>query len=156
MEARRLVAADHAADLLADEQKIQARIRIYELLSSFAIVLGIIVPILAGSTVLASVNNISCWPVVSGTLTLIASVGVALHKGLGCDRYHARCHQALAELRFLTTAYGRLLSDVHGDDHKNGFEAIEARLDRFYRDYVDILPLRATRLGVHQEGPTQR
>jgi hypothetical protein len=142
----RQVATGHAEDLLADEIKIQSRLRIYGFFSWVALVLGIIVPILAGSTVLAALNPASGWPLVSGILTLIASAGVALHKGLGCEAYHAKGHQALAELRSLVTAYGRLLAGAPINDNVDSFPVLEARLDKFYRDYEELLPRRPTRL----------
>ena len=142
----RALAADHAAALLADEQKVQRRLRLYGLLSSVAVILGIVAPILAGSTLLASSSHLAGWPTIGGILTLLASGGVALHKGLDCDRYHGKCRQALAELRSLATAYDRLFAGVRADDDLEVFTALETRLDTFYRTSADVLPLRPTRL----------
>jgi hypothetical protein len=146
-EGWRHLAADHAADLLNDETKVQGRLKLYAFLSRVAVILGIVAPILAGSTVLASYSKVDHWPVVGGVLTLLASAGVALHKGLDCERYHGKCHDALAELRSLATAYDCLLSDAQANDDKGGFAALEVRLDKFYKNYADVLPLRPTHLS---------
>jgi hypothetical protein len=142
----RQLAVERSADLLADERKLQWTLRLYTAFSQIAVVLGIVVPILAGSTVLASIQNVAGWPIITGLLTLVASVLVAIHKGLNCDAFHGRCREALAELRSIAMSYERLLSRPPAEDHHKALGPVEARLDRFYQSFCDVLPIRATRL----------
>jgi hypothetical protein len=50
----------------------------------------------------------------------------------------------------LAAGYDRLLSRAQVE-HRDDFDALEVRLDKFYFDYADVLPLRPTRLNLPDE-----
>jgi len=138
---------ERAEDLISDEKDLQRTLRRYQAFSNVAVVCGIVVPILAGSTVLTSIRGIvGWWPIASGAFMLVASVLIAVHKGLNCDAFHAKCRAALAQLRVLAMDYERVLNGPTHDGSAAVFDALELRLAAFYKDFMDVLPMRPTRL----------
>ncbi len=151
----RPLVVERVEGLLADERKAQRTLYCYAAFSNIAVICGLVVPILAGSTVLASYqkDHGGNWPLLSGILTLAASVLVAVHRGLNCEGYHVKCRGALAELRSLAMSYERLLNTVAPEIAEQTFETLEARLVDFYKQFVEVLPLRPTQLLVETPAP---
>jgi hypothetical protein len=109
-DGRRMIAGNHAADLLRDEQGVQKKLGQLRTLSRIAVILGIVAPILAGSTVAAAwLNDRTYWPLATGILTLVASAGVALHKGLDCMRNAAALWRNSAPWPRAMTAFSHAL-----------------------------------------------
>lgn len=145
----RLLAAERLHDILRDERATQRTLRWYERFSRVAVFLGIVVPILASSTVVSSLSEKhSDWPFWTGLLTVVAAVLLALHKGLNCDSFHAKARATLTQMRGLAMAYERLLSnpDVEAAAMPAPFELLEDRLVQLYDKFADVLPMRPTKV----------
>jgi len=134
--------------LRRDEKALQEKYNFYWWFSAIAVCLGIVVPILAGSTLLQVPPFKSAWwTPTAGVLVLLASVMTALHRGLNCEAYHATCRKVLMSMHGLILAYGDLANDPPKDPGP-AFAELEARLAELYDGAADVISVQPTPIDV--------
>jgi hypothetical protein len=133
------LSAQRLSTLRQEETSLRGKYRLYWGFSGFAVGLGIVAPILAGSALLKTLPGASpWWPTAAGLLALAASIFTALHKGLNCEAYQALARKTLMTLRGLILGYEGL-APLPTDDLPPAFTALETRLATFYSDVADVL-----------------
>lgn len=92
--------------LSAEERRTRTKLLIYQWLSWICVAAGIVFPLLAGSTLLASPHLVGeNWTLVGGVLALLAAVLTGLHKGFNCERYQADLRAKLHALHSLVESH---------------------------------------------------
>lgn len=92
--------------LCEEERRARSKLRIYQWLGWICVGAGIVFPLLAGSTLLASSELVGRdWTRIGGLLALLAAVLTGLHKGFNCERYQTDLRTRLNALHSLAESY---------------------------------------------------
>jgi hypothetical protein len=144
-------------ELSIEEAAIESRLRFYRGFSHFAVLCGIVVPMLAGSTLVSNGGMLSDAADYIAFAVFVTGALTALHKGLNCEAYHAECMRSIHELRSLVEGYEAIIT-LSPDQTPEALDKLEARLQRYRERASDIPPARSRRLveqmlrlpGAHQ------
>lgn len=130
-------------DLLREEDTIRGRLIPYHLFSQVAVVLGIVVPLLAGSALLTPLQaqspDVKLW---IGGFALLAAVLTAIHKGLNCETYQAQARVTSHRLRSLVEGFERTRA-LDPAALVAALEVLERRLEDLRASAFEIPPRRA-------------
>ena len=128
--------------LLLEERRYRLKLWIYGWLSWICVVVGIVVPLLVGSALLASPAGFgSKWGNIAGGLTLLAAVLTGLHKGLKCEAYHDACRRQIHSLRSIVEGF-EATATVSGPDLLAQVDTLETRLRELRTVTFDVPPPR--------------
>jgi hypothetical protein len=131
-------------ELTAEEAHLERRLRAFRGFSQIAVLGGIIVPMLAGSTLMAEGSALASYGPVIAIAVFITSALTALHKGLNCEAYHSECLRAIHELRSLVEGFQATVT-LPADQVQAALNQLEARLQRYREHASDIPPRQSLR-----------
>jgi len=147
-------------ELAAEQRRLTRLLGRYRVFSHVAVLLGIVVPVLAGSELANPTSALLNYQLagLSGRLMLAMAVLAtamltALHKGLNCEAYHAGCLRAVNTLQSLVEGY-EAVGASH--DPAAAVAALEARLREFRETAFDVPPLRQNHRAALAPAPMTR
>jgi hypothetical protein len=126
-------------ELTAEESALERRLRLFRGFSHVAVLGGIIVPMLAGSALVAEGGMLTSYGPVIAVAVFITSALTALHKGLDCEAYHSECMRSIHELRSLVEGFQSTVA-LPADKVQATLDQLEARLQRYRERALDIPP----------------
>lgn len=120
---------DHRiGQLLREERQYRIKLSIYGWLSWICVAVGIVVPLLVGSALLASPAGFGPrWGNIAGALALLAAILTGLHKGFKCEAYHDECRRQIHTLRSIVEGLEATVV-LEGQQLSAEVETLEARL----------------------------
>jgi hypothetical protein len=125
--------------LTAEETAIESKLWWMRKFSHVAVVFGIVVPVLAGSTLASNgglLEDLKIWIAVA---VVLGGALTALHKGLDCEAYHAACMRSIHELRSLIESFQASVT-LDADKRQATFAELESRLRRYRERARDVPP----------------
>lgn len=125
--------------LTAEETAIESKLWLMRKFSHIAVVFGIVVPVLAGSTLASTAGLLDDYKTWIAVAVVLSGALTALHKGLDCEAYHAWCMRSIHELRSLIEGFQASVT-LDADKRQATFADLEVRLRRYRERARDVPP----------------
>jgi hypothetical protein len=130
---------------LADEEsRLRSKLSLYRGFSDIAVLSGIIIPILAGSTLVTDGGILKDYKWLVAILVFAAAALTAVHKGLNCETYHAECRQAIHTLRSIIEGLEGIVT-LEANQFQSAIGELEVRLQHYRERAFDAPPKLSTR-----------
>lgn len=137
-------------ELPAEQRRLTRSLAFYRAFSHVAVLLGIVVPVLAGSGLVSDGGVLVAHRQLLAIAVVATAMLTALHKGLNCEVYHAGCRRAVNTLQSLVEGYEALgASSAPGA----ALADLEARLRQFRETAFDIPPIRPQQRAIVAAAP---
>jgi hypothetical protein len=148
-EARRLVRL-RLEELPAEQRRLSRLLVLYQSYSHVAVLLGIVVPVLAGSGLVSTGGLLADHKQLLAIAVVVTAMLTALHKGLNCEAYHAGCRRAVNTLQSLVDGYEAVGASP---DPGAAVADLETRLRQFRESAFDIPPVRQRQRALGAAAP---
>jgi hypothetical protein len=129
-------------ELAVEQRRLTRLLSFYQGFSYVAVLLGIVVPVLAGSGLVSEGGLLATHRQLLAVAVVVTGMLTALHKGMNCEAYQAGSRRAINTLQSLIEGYGAI---AVARDPAAAIEALEARLQQFRETAFDVPPLRQPR-----------
>ncbi len=126
--------------LVDEESRLESKLPRYKRFSDVAVLSGIVVPILAGSTLITAGGVLETCKGYVAIAVFAAAVLTAVHEGLNCEAYHAECRQAIHALRSIIEGLEATVA-LEANQLQPAISELEVRLQH-YRERAFDTPSR--------------